>query len=81
MKGTGSTYVALAQGAPETYDTCSGTELPRSNGQANPWNRWTVGSMLCVGPHIWNHYEFDHRGRPFRPLCDAADHYLETTER
>jgi hypothetical protein len=44
----GTTYVALAQGAPETYDTCSGLNYPEPTGKPIPWNRLTVGSMLCV---------------------------------
>lgn len=44
----GTAYVALAQGAPETYDTCSGLNYPEPTGKPIPWNRLTVGSMLCV---------------------------------
>jgi hypothetical protein len=44
----GTTYVALEPGAPETYDTCSGLNYPEPTGKQIPWNRLTVGSMLCV---------------------------------
>ena len=44
----GSAYVAPAQGAPETYDTCSRLNYPAPTGKPIPWNRLTVGSMLCV---------------------------------
>jgi hypothetical protein len=44
----GTSYVALAQPAPERYDTCSGLDYPEATGKPIPWNRLTVGSMLCV---------------------------------
>jgi hypothetical protein len=44
----GTSYVALAQPAPERYDTCSALDYPEATGKPIPWNRLTVGSMLCV---------------------------------
>jgi hypothetical protein len=44
----GTSYVALAQPAPERYDTCSALNYPETTGKPIPWNRLTVGSMLCV---------------------------------
>jgi hypothetical protein len=44
----GTSYVALAQPAPERYDTCSTLGYPERTGKPIPWNRLTVGSMLCV---------------------------------
>jgi hypothetical protein len=43
-----TSYVALAQPAPERYDTCSALNYPEATGKPIPWNRLTVGSMLCV---------------------------------
>ena len=44
----GTSYVALAQPAPERYDTCSALDYPEPTGKPIPWNQLTVGSMLCV---------------------------------
>lgn len=44
----GTSYVALAQPAPERYDTCSSLTYPEWTGKPIPWSRLTVGSMLCV---------------------------------
>jgi hypothetical protein len=44
----GTTYVALAQQAPERYDTCSALNYPEPTGKSIPWNRLNAGSMLCV---------------------------------
>jgi hypothetical protein len=44
----GTSYVALAQPAPERYDTCSALDYPEATGKPIPWNQLTVGSMLCV---------------------------------
>ena len=44
----GASYVALAQPAPERFDTCSALDYPEPTGKPIPWNRLTVGSMLCV---------------------------------
>jgi hypothetical protein len=44
----GTSYVALAQPAPERYDTCSALDYPKATGKPIPWSRLTVGSMLCV---------------------------------
>jgi hypothetical protein len=44
----GTTYVALAQPAPERYDTCSALNYPEPTGKSIPWNRLNAGSMLCV---------------------------------
>ena len=44
----GTSYVALAQPAPERYETCSALDYPEATGKPIPWNRLTVGSMLCV---------------------------------
>jgi hypothetical protein len=44
----GTSYVAPAQPAPERYDTCSTLGYPEPTGKPIPWNRLTVGSMLCV---------------------------------
>jgi hypothetical protein len=46
--GPGTSYVALAQPAPEHYDTCSALDYPEATGKPIPWNRLTVGSKLCV---------------------------------
>jgi hypothetical protein len=45
---SGTTYVALAQQAPERYDTCSALNYPEPTGKSIPWNRLDAGSMLCV---------------------------------
>jgi hypothetical protein len=44
----GTSYVALAQPAPERYDTCSASDYPAETGKPIAWNRLTIGSMLCV---------------------------------
>jgi hypothetical protein len=44
----GTTYVALAQQAPERYDTCSALNYPEPTDEPIPWSRLTAGSMLCV---------------------------------
>jgi hypothetical protein len=44
----GTSYVALPQPAPERYDTCSSLDYQEAGGKPIPWNRMTVGSMLCV---------------------------------
>ncbi len=44
----GTSYVALAEPAPERYDTCSALDYPEPTGKPIPWNQLTVGSMLCV---------------------------------
>ena len=44
----GTSYVALTQPGPERYDTCSGLDYPEATGKPIPWNRLTVGSILCV---------------------------------
>ena len=44
----GTSYVALAQQAPERYDTCSALNYQEPTGKPIPWNRLTAGSMLCV---------------------------------
>jgi hypothetical protein len=44
----GTSYVALPRLSPERYDTCSALDYPEATGKPIPWNRLTVGSMLCV---------------------------------
>ena len=44
----GTSYVALAQPAPERYDACSSLTYPEGAGKPIPWSRLTVGAMLCV---------------------------------
>jgi hypothetical protein len=44
----GTSYVALAESAPERYETCSALAYPEPTGKPIPWNQLTVGSMLCV---------------------------------
>jgi hypothetical protein len=44
----GTSYVALAQSAPERYDACSSLTYPEGTGKPIPWSRLTVGSMLCA---------------------------------
>ena len=44
----GTSYVALPQAAPERYDSCSSLNYQEAAGKPIPWNRLTVGSMLCV---------------------------------
>jgi hypothetical protein len=44
----GTSYVALAQPAPERYDACSSLTYSEGAGKPIPWSRLTVGSMLCV---------------------------------
>jgi hypothetical protein len=43
-----TSYVALAQQAPERYDTCSALDYPARKNKAIAWSRLTIGSMLCV---------------------------------
>jgi hypothetical protein len=44
----GTSHVAVAQQAPERYDTCSALDYPEPTGKPIAWNRLTIGSMLCV---------------------------------
>ena len=44
----GTSHVAVAQQAPERYDTCSTLDYPEPTGKPIAWNRLTIGSMLCV---------------------------------
>jgi hypothetical protein len=44
----GTSHVAVAQQAPERYDTCSALDYPKPTGKPIAWNRLTIGSMLCV---------------------------------
>jgi hypothetical protein len=44
----GTSYVTVAQQAPELYDTCSALDYPEPTDKPIPWNRLTIGSMLCV---------------------------------
>jgi hypothetical protein len=44
----GTSYVALAEDAPERYDTCSDLDYPEPTDKPIAWNRLTAGSMLCV---------------------------------
>ena len=44
----GTSYVALAQPAPERYDTCSALDYQKPADEPIAWNRLTIGSILCV---------------------------------
>ena len=44
----GTSYVALAQPAPERYDTCSALDYQEPADKPIAWNRLTIGSILCV---------------------------------
>jgi hypothetical protein len=44
----GTSYVALAEPAPERYDTCSALDYREPADKPIAWNRLTIGSMLCV---------------------------------
>ena len=44
----GTSHVAVAQQAPERWDTCSTLDYPEPTGKPIAWNRLTIGSMLCV---------------------------------
>lgn len=48
VPGPGTSYVALAQPAPERHDACSSLTYSKGAGKPIPWSRLTVGSMLCV---------------------------------
>jgi hypothetical protein len=44
----GTSHVALAEGPPERYDTCSALDYPEPTDKPIAWNRLTIGSALCV---------------------------------
>ena len=71
-------YVALAQPAPERYDTCSSLTYPEWTGKPIPLESADRRLDAVRKDHgLAPNHGFDHRRRPFRPLCNAQDHYLE----